>query len=279
VLQIPLVQGRLWDETETQRGARVAVINETMARRFFPAGDEVGHQVRMPNMKAPPGMAVTIPESNDWFEIIGVVGDAIDDGLDKPVRPGIYIPYTVFMPNGTQILVRTEVPPLSILNSVRGQIQSLDADQQTEGNVRNLEEWIAAEPAWAQQHLVAMLFGAFAALALSLAAIGLYSVVSYTVAQRTNEFGIRMALGAQRGDVLRMVFRSTSVSVGGGILAGILLSLAMKRVIVQWAQGSSISLVLLLGVTVLLAVVGAMACVLPARRASSIDPMQALRYE
>jgi ABC-type antimicrobial peptide transport system permease subunit len=183
------------------------------------------------------------------------------------------------MPNGTQILVRTEVPPLSILNSVRGQIQSLDADQQTEGNVRNLEEWIAAEPAWAQQHLVAMLFGAFAALALSLAAIGLYSVVSYTVAQRTNEFGIRMALGAQRGDVLRMVFRSTSVSVGGGILAGILLSLAMKRVIVQWAQGSSISLVLLLGVTVLLAVVGAMACVLPARRASSIDPMQALRYE
>jgi ABC-type antimicrobial peptide transport system permease subunit len=207
------------------------------------------------------------------------VGDAIDDGLDKPVRPGIYVPYTVFMPNGTEILVRTEVPPLSILNSVRRQIQSLDADQQTEGNVRSLEEWITIQPTWAQQHLVAMLFGAFAALALSLAAVGLYSVVSYTVAQRTNEFGIRMALGAQRGDVLRMVFRTTSVSVSGGILAGIVLSLALKRIIVQWAQGSNISFGVLLGVTVLLAVVGAMACVLPARRASSIDPMQALRYE
>ena len=233
----------------------------------------------MPNMKAPPGMAVTIPGSNDWFEIVGVVGDALNDGLDKPVGPGIYIPYTVFMPGFTAILVRTEVPPLSILNDVRRQIQLVDADQQVEGNVRSLEEWIATEPEWAQQHLVAMLFGAFAALGLSLAAVGLYSVVSYTVAQRTNEFGIRMALGAQRSDVLRMLFRSTSVSVGGGIVAGSLLSLAMKRVIMQWAQGSSISLAVLLGVTVLLAVVGAMACVLPARRASSIDPMQALRYE
>jgi ABC-type antimicrobial peptide transport system permease subunit len=155
----------------------------------------------------------------------------------------------------------------------------VDADQQVQGNVRDLEERITAEPDWAQQHLVAMLFGSFAALALALAAVGLYSVVSYTVAQRTNEFGIRMALGAQRADVLRMVIRSTVVSVGGGILAGILLSLAMKRVIVQWAQGSSISLAVLLGVTALLAAVGAMACLLPAHRASSIDPMQALRYE
>jgi ABC-type antimicrobial peptide transport system permease subunit len=183
------------------------------------------------------------------------------------------------MPPFTQILVRTQVAPLSILNGVRRQIQLVNADQQADRDVRSLEERITSRREWAQQHLVAMVFGAFAALALSLAAIGLYSVMSYTVAQRTNEFGIRMALGAQRGDVLRMVFRSTSVSVGGGILAGVLLSLAMKRVIMQWAQGSSISLAVLLGVTVLLAFVGAMACVLPARRASGIDPMQALRYE
>ena len=279
VLQIPLLQGRLWDQAETERGARVAVINQTMARRFFPAGDALGHQVRMPSMKAGTRMSVAIPESNDWFEIVGVVGDAVNDGLDKPVRPGIFLPYTVFMPPFTQILVRTEVPPLSILNSVRRQIQLVDADQQTATNVQSLEELITTRPQWAQQHLVAMLFGAFAALALSLAAVGLYSVVSYTVAQRTNEFGIRIALGAQRGDILRMVFRSTSVSVGGGILAGILLSVAMKRVILQWAQGSSISFAVLLGVTVLLGVVAAMACVLPAHRASSIDPTQALRYE
>jgi predicted permease len=280
VLQVSLLQGRFWDETETERAARVAVINETMATRFFPAGDAVGRQVRMPNMKAlDRGMALAIPESNHWFEIIGVVGDAVNRGLDKPVAPAVYIPYAVFMPPFTQILVRTEVPPLSILNDVRRQIQLVDADQQIEGNVRSLEEWITTQPQWAQQHLVAMLFGAFAALALSLAAVGLYSVVSYTVAQRTNEFGVRMALGAQRGDVVRMVFRSTLVSVGGGILAGVVLSLAMKHVIAQWAQGSSINPAVLLGVTVVLASVGAMACTLPARRASSIDPMQALRYE
>jgi predicted permease len=279
VLQIPLLQGRFWDETESQRGARVAVINETMARRYFPAGDAIGRQIRMPNLKAEPRMAVTIPQSTDWFEIVGIAGDAVDNGLDKPVRPGVYIPYSVFMPPFTQILVRTEVPPLSILNSVRRQIQLVDADQQAEKDVRSLEQWITSQPEWAQQHLVAMLFGAFAALALSLAAVGLYSVVSYSVAQRTNEFGVRMALGARREDVVRMVFRSTIVSVGGGILAGIVLSLAMKRIIAQWAQGSAISLTVLLGVTVLLAAVGAMACVLPARRASSIDPMQALRYE
>jgi len=124
-----------------------------------------------------------------------------------------------------------------------------------------------------------MLFGAFAALALILAAVGLYSVVSYTVAQRTNEFGICMALGAQRGDVLRMVFLSTSFSVGSGIVAGVALSLAMKRVVARWAQGSSISFAVLLGVTVVMATAAAIACVLPAHRASTVDPMQALRYE
>jgi ABC-type antimicrobial peptide transport system permease subunit len=195
------------------------------------------------------------------------------------VKPGIYIPYSIWMPVFTQILVRTDGPPLSILHDVRRQIQSIDADQQTMGNVRSLEEWITTQREWAQQHLVAMLFGAFAALALSLAAVGLYSVVSYTVAQRTNEFGIRMALGAQRRDVLRIVFLSTASSVVTGILVGALLSLAMKRVVAQWAQGSSINFPVLLGVTVLLGLVATIACVLPAHRASTVDPMQALRYE
>ncbi len=279
VLQIPLMQGRLWDDSETKRGARVAVINETLAKLYFPAGDAVGHQIRMPNLKADPPITQAIPESSDWLEIVGVVGDALDDGLGKPVKPGVYIPYTIWMPPWTQILVRTEVPPLTILHGVREQIHSVDADQQASGHVRNLEEWITGQREWAQQHLVAMLFGAFAVLALSLAAVGLYSVVSYTVAQRTNEFGIRMALGAQRADVLRMVFLSTSFSVGAGIVAGVVLSLAMKRIVAQWAQGSSISFAVLLGVTVLLAAVAALASVLPAHRASTVDPMQALRYE
>jgi predicted permease len=279
VLEIPLMQGRLWDDSETKRGARVAVINRTLAMQFFPAGDAVGHQIRLPNLKGDPPITLAIPESGDWLEIVGVVADALDDGLGKPVKPGIYVPYTIWMSVFTQILVRTDGPPLAVLHDVRRQIQTIDADQQTMGNVRSLEEWITNQREWAQQHLVAMLFGAFAALALSLAAVGLYSVVSYTVAQRTNEFGIRMALGAQRRDVLRIVFFSTTSSVGVGIIAGVVLSLAMKRIISQWAQGSSISFAVLLGVTVIMAAVAVLASVLPAHRASTVDPMQALRYE
>jgi ABC-type antimicrobial peptide transport system permease subunit len=179
----------------------------------------------------------------------------------------------------TQILVRTQVPPLSILHDVRKQINFVDRDQQVYGQTRSLEEWITSQQEYAQEHLIALLFSTFAALALILAAVGLYSVVSYTVAQRTNEFGIRMALGAQRGDVLRMVLHSTAASVGSGILAGVILSLTLNRVITHWAQGSPITLAVLFLVSVLLAGVAAMACLFPAHHASTIDPMKALRYE
>jgi putative ABC transport system permease protein len=279
VLQIPLMQGRFWDDAETKRGARVAIINETLAKKYFPDGDAVGHQIRMPNLKADPPITQAIPESNEWLEIVGVVGDALDDGLGKSVKPGVYVPYTIWMPPWTQILVRTEVPPLTILHGVREQIHSVDADQQAEGHVRSLEEWITNQREWASQHLVAMLFGAFAALALSLAAVGLYSVVSYTVAQRTNEFGIRMALGAQRSDVLRMVVQSTTGSVGTGLVVGIILSLALNRIITAWAQGNAITFIVLLMVSAVLAAVAALACLFPAHHASTIDPMKALRYE
>jgi ABC-type antimicrobial peptide transport system permease subunit len=162
---------------------------------------------------------------------------------------------------------------------VRRTITTVDADQQAAGRPRSLEEWITRQREWSQQHLVAMMFGAFAALALSLAAVGLYSVVSYTVAQRTNEFGIRMALGAERIDVLRMVFLSTASSVGTGVVLGIVFSLAMRHIIATWGVGSAINLVVLAAVSVVLFAVAAIACAVPARRASNISPMQALRYE
>ena len=134
-------------------------------------------------------------------------------------------------------------------------------------------------PEWARGQLVAWLFGAFAALALALAAVGLYSVVSYTVAQRTNEFGIRIALGARRGDVLGLVFRSTVMSVGGGILLGILLTLALNKVMATWAAESSRDPLMLFAATCVLSMVATLACALPARRASDLDPMKAIRYE
>jgi len=279
LLEIPLARGRMWSKSEVMHGARLALINQTMASQYWPNGDAIGHQIRMPDLKAEPPITVAIQGIDQWLEIVGVVADALDDGLGEPVKPGIYVPYTLFMAPWTQILVRTQVPPLSILHGVRAQIHSVDADQQASGHVRSLEDWIKEQREWAQQHLIAMLFGAFAFLALALAAVGLYSVVSYSVAQRTNEFGIRMALGATSGDVLRIVFASITLSVGSGLATGVLLSLALNRLVSQWARGGSIHMSVLFGVTLLMVSVAAVACIVPARRASSVDPMKALRYE
>lgn len=279
LLQIPLLTGRIWNQSETMRGARLAVINRTLALQYWLNGDAVGHKIRVPDVKAEPPITVAIQGTDQWLEIVGVVADARDDGLGKPVKPGVYVPYTLFMPPWTQILVRTQVPPLSILHGVRARIHSVDADQQAAGHVRSLEDWIKEQREWAQQHLIALLFGAFAFLALMLAAVGLYSVVSYTVAQRTNEFGIRMALGARTGDVLRIVFASTTLSVGSGLAAGVLLSLALNRSVSQWIQVTSMHASVVFGVTLLMVSVSGMACFMPARRASSVDPMKALRHE
>jgi ABC-type antimicrobial peptide transport system permease subunit len=142
-----------------------------------------------------------------------------------------------------------------------------------------LNAWITGLDEYGQQRLVAMLFGIFSLLALALAAVGLYSVVSYGVATRTNEFGIRMALGAKAGDVLRLVFSSTAMNVGGGVAAGVLLSVTFDKLATRWVTESSRDPVLLGGVTLLLVVVAALACFVPARRAASVDPMEALRCE
>jgi ABC-type antimicrobial peptide transport system permease subunit len=146
-------------------------------------------------------------------------------------------------------------------------------------NPQDLEQWISHQQEYEQGNLVTWLFGSFAVLALALAAVGLYSVVSYSVAQRTNEFGIRMALGAARGHVLHIVFKSVLASVGGGVVAGLMLAISLHKVAAHWAEGSSRDPLMLLGATVVLAGVAAVACAIPARRASRVDPMVALRYE
>jgi putative ABC transport system permease protein len=182
----------------------------------------------------------------------------------------------------TQLLVRSNVPPLTLVHAIGAKVNSVDHDQQTNNNPKDLEHWISEEPEWARGRLVAWLFGGFAALALILAAVGLYSVVSYTVVQRTNEFGIRMALGAPRAHLLRIVFRSTVVSVGSGLFAGLVLSLALSRVMAHWSQESQASSrdpLLLLASSLMLVLVAALACAMPARRAAGVDPMTAIRYE
>jgi len=222
---------------------------------------------------------LTQPGANGWLRIVGVIEDKRDDGLRKPVLPEVFVPYTLWMRMGTQILVRSEVPPLSLLHDIQVQVSKVNADQQTDGIVQNLEQWISAQPEYQQGRLISWLFGAFAVLALLLAAVGLYSVVSYSVAQRTNEFGIRMALGAQREHVLQIVFRSMLLSVGGGVAMGLILTLALNKVVAHWAEGSSRDPWTLVGATLVLSLAAAVACAIPARRASRVDPMVALRCE
>ena len=279
VLHIPLLRGRLWNEPEVARGARLAIVNQTMARRYWPNGDVLGKQLRLPDLKAEPPFSQAVPESNGWLQIIGVVADAKDAGLRKPVKPAVYVPYTLCMNVWTQILVRARTSPLSILNRVRAEVKAVDSEQQVFGRTRDLEQWIQNEDDYAYGRLVAALFTAFSIVALALAVAGLFSVVSYGVAQRTNEFGIRMALGASRGHVLRIVFRSMILSVAGGLAGGTVLSLLLSRVLSRWAAGSQQSPAMFLGVTGVLTLACALATLFPARRASSVDPMEALRYE
>src|SRR5437667_1106665 len=278
LLKIPLAQGRLWDHAETMRGAQLAVINQTMARQYWPNGDAIGHQVRIPSLKDQPPYQRAVPGIDGWLQIIGIVADARDDGLRNPIKPGVYIPFTTQMWMFLQILVRTRVPPLSLLRDIRAQIVQIDPEQQTM-RVRDLDQWITSQHEYAQHRLVATLFGIFSILALVLAAVGLYSVVSYGVATRTNEFGIRMALGANAADVFRIVLSSTAVNVGGGLAAGLLLSIAFDKLATKWVMESSRDPLILAGVTLLLIVAAALACFLPARRAAAVDPMEALRYE
>jgi predicted permease len=281
-LRIPLAQGRIWDQDENHRAAPEVVVNQTFVRRYFPAGDAVGHSLKVSQLTNEPPYNLISPGADGWLLIVGVIADKRDAGIVNPILPEAFVPYTLRMPMWTQILVRSQVPPLTLLHAVRAKVNSIDHDQQVEGHVQNLEQWIEDQPEWARGRLVAWLFAAFAMLALALAAVGLYSVVSYTVVQRTNEFGIRMALGAPRGHVLRIVFASTVTSVGSGIVAGLALSLALSKVMGHWAQESQASSrdpMLLAASTLTLILVAAIACALPARRAADVDPMTAIRYE
>ena len=278
VLRIPLVAGRVWDRAETMRGAPAAVINQTMARQYWPKGDALGRQIRVPTLKSEPPYRLAAAGSDGWLEIVGVVADARNDGLRNPVKPAIYLPFTAEIPMYTQILVRTKVPPLTILRAIRAELVQIDRDQQVM-QVRELETWISDMRAYAQQRLMARLFAIFSVLGLLLAAAGLYSVVSYSVATRTNEFGIRVALGAGTWDVVRLVVSATSASVGGGLAGGLALSLIFNNLAQRWLYETSRDPVVLAGLAGVLVLVAALACSGPARRAAAVSPSEALRQE
>lgn len=278
-LRIPLLQGRIWSDAENSKGAHVAVINHTLAQRYFPNGDALGHSLKLPGIEGNPATVLSPPNiANSWLQIVGIVDDARNNGLRSAAMPAVYVPYTFSMAEGTEILVRSQAPTLTVLHAVREQLKAINPDQQTSSSA-DLETRLTHEPEWQQEHIAAWIFGVFAWLALALAAVGLHSVVSYTVAQRTNEFGIRMALGARRGDLLRIVFRSALGSVGAGIFAGVALALTLNHIMATWAHGNTRDPVILMAGTILLGLVSGLACAIPARRASRVDPMIALRCD
>jgi predicted permease len=278
-LQIPLLRGRSWNQAEIARGANLVLVNQAFVRHYLSGGDALGHSVRIAQLTSLAPYRLAATGSDGWLSVTGVVADSLDDGLDKPVAPAVYVPYSLMTTMWTQILVRTQGEPLAMLHSIRQKIASIDPDQQVADDVRDLEGWIQREPEFARGRLISILFGAFAVLALALAAVGLYSVVSYTVVQRTSELGIRLALGAKRRDVLRLVVLSAGMSVGLGIAAGLALSFGLNRLIVRWIENGAFDPLVISGISVLLVAVAALACLVPARRALAINPIEALRCE
>ena len=279
ILRVPLLQGRIWNAAEVARGASLVIVNHAFAQRYDLRADIVGQHLRVPALISKPPDSLTAPGADGWMEVIGVVGDALNDGLDKPVKPVIFAPYSTLMLTGTQILIRTRVAPESIIPSVRKQLASVNSDQQVSSRIEDLETRIRQRPEWARGRLIAALFAGFSILALVLSAVGLYSVVCYSVAQRTSEFSIRIALGARRSQVVKDALASAGTSVALGIVAGLTFRVGMNRIVSIWVGNTGSHPVIVLGASCLLLLVAALACLVPVRRVLSVDPMSVLRCE
>jgi putative ABC transport system permease protein len=261
---IPLLQGRAFTDHDNADGERVAIIDETLARHFFPNQDPVGMHLQFSWASRP-------------REIVGVVGGVHDTGFDQQPRPTIYFPYLQAGDQTMSLVVRTDAQPGAILPSIKNAIRAVDKDQPV-FNVKTMDEIISGVVS--AQRLAFILLGIFAFLALALAASGIYGVTSYSVSQRTHEVGIRMALGAREVDVLRLVVGHGLTLAAIGMALGIAGALVLTRFLASMLYGiRSTDPLTYLGVSLLLAAVAMVASYIPARRAAKVDPMEALRYE
>jgi putative ABC transport system permease protein len=261
---IPLLQGRVFNDSDGPQSQVSIMINETLAKRFFPGEDPIGKRLLVMDDKP--------------HEIIGVVGDARQWGLDRPPDPEIYFAYTqIAFGSDTTMVIRTGVEPSSLSDGVRGGIRDVSADAPVYG-IKTMMQVLSESTA--QRRFNTILMTSFAGIALLMATIGLYGVISYSVAQRSQEIGIRMALGAQPGNVLRMVLWSGLKLALAGIVLGLLTSLAITRVLESLLYGvSATDPFTLLAGSIFLTLIALLACYIPARRATKIDPMIALRNE
>jgi predicted permease len=278
-LHTPLIEGRIWTPAEVANAAGLVLVNKSFVRRYDPGTNAVGLFLHIPKLQNPPPNILVAPSANGWLQVIGVVGDAVNSGIDHPVEPAIFAPYTLEVFRGTEILVRTRSAPAGLVNSLRKQVAAVNPEQQASGAIADLEKWITDEPVWARARLISALFVGFSMLALVLSAVGLYSVASYTVVQRTGEFGIRIAMGATPSHVIRLVVASASRGVVLGLAAGLVLSVGLQRILAAWAGITGSPAVFITGAALLLLITAVVASLAPARRALSVDPMTVLRSE
>jgi putative ABC transport system permease protein len=265
-MNIPLVAGRTFTAQEGAEDRKVAVINEAMVRRYFPGENPIGQRI-----------SVEMWDEPHPTEIIGVVGDARYKELEGELRPMVYFTHPQLVYSSMTLILRTTGEPERLGPAARQRILAIDKDQPV-ADIRTMESWLAESIA--RTRFGTLLLGAFACLALTLAAAGIYGVMSYSVAQRQSEIGVRMALGARALDVLRLVIGQGLALVLAGVVLGLLGALALTRVIASLLYGVSATDPLTFGIIVLLlTLVSIVACFIPARRASRVDPLVALRYE
>jgi predicted permease len=277
-LRIPLLQGRVWSTDENSRGDFVAVVNRAFATSYLSSSNALGRQLRIPALPFQNRLTASSAQSTAWRQIIGVVGDARNDGIGRPVVPAIYLPYTTLMRDWAQFLVRTEGDPLTCLHSIRAAIASVASDQEISNGTFTLNEAIRRDAQYSRQRLFSILFGVFSAMALVLALVGIFSVVAYSVAQRTTEFGIRLALGAPRAHVLWIAARIALVSAAAGIVIGLAFDSFFGAVLAYWMQ-NAFAAGSLFAAAALLTLSALLACLLPARHAIAVPPAEALRHE
>jgi predicted permease len=276
-LRIPLLRGRIFDDAESKRAAHLAMVNQAFVKQYLGGLDPIGQSVRSPMLKIDQPNLLSAQSPDDWLEVVGVVGDAKNDSLDHPVKPAIFLPYSFILPTDEAFIVRASGDPDTAIRSVKERLREVNSELVV-GRDHTLGWWLDTD-GWGRERFIATLFGIFAALALVLAATGLYSVVSFGVTQRTQELGIRMALGARPVSVVKLVLGSTAAMLSVGVAVGLTLSVILNRVVASWAGGSSRDPVTLIVAAAILFLVAGIACVLPAWRAASIDPMRALRLE